>query len=35
MVREGVMSRQEGLEKIDPAEDERMVAFSKDILDSL
>jgi len=35
MVREGVMSRQEGLEKIDPAEDERMVAFSKDILDAV
>jgi len=33
MVREGVMSRQDGLEKIEPAEDENMVNFSKKILD--
>lgn len=33
MVREGVMTREEGLEKIEPAEVERMVSFSKDILD--
>ncbi len=33
MVREGVMTREEGLEKIEPPEDERMVKFSKDILD--
>jgi len=32
MVREGVMSREEGLEKIEPPEDERMVAYSRDIL---
>lgn len=32
MVREGVMSREEGLEKIEPPEDERMVNFSKDVL---
>lgn len=35
MVREGVMSREEGLEKIEPPEDERMVKFSKDILDGI
>ncbi len=33
MVREGVMSRAEGLEKIEPPEDPRMVAYSRDILD--
>jgi tRNA(Ile)-lysidine synthase TilS/MesJ len=33
MVREGVMSREEGLEKIGPAEDEHMVMYSKNILD--
>ena len=32
MVREGVMSREEGLEKIEPPENEKMVAHSKDIL---
>jgi len=32
MVREGVMSREEGLEKIEPPENEKMVAYSKDIL---
>jgi len=34
MVREGVMSREEGLEKIEPPENERMVVYSKNILDS-
>ncbi len=33
MVREGVMSREEGLEKIEPPEDPQMVAYSKNILD--
>lgn len=33
MVREGVMSREEGLEKIEPPEDEKMVAYSRKILD--
>ncbi len=33
MVREGVMTRQEGLEKIEPAEVEQMVSYSKHILD--
>ena len=33
MVRDGVMTREEGLEKIEPAEDEKMVNFSKKILD--
>ena len=33
MVREGVMSREEGLEKIEPAEVPHMVAYSKEILD--
>ncbi|NOQ47457.1 MAG: hypothetical protein GQ559_12475, partial [Desulfobulbaceae bacterium] len=32
MVRDGVMSREEGLEKIEPPEDPRLVAFSRDIL---
>ena len=32
MVREGVMSREEGLNKIEPREDERMVRYSKEIL---
>ena len=32
MVREGVMSREEGLEKIEPPEDEKMVAYSRKIL---
>ncbi len=32
MVREGVMSRDEGLDKIGPPEDERMVAYSREIL---
>jgi len=35
MVREGVMSREEGVKKIEPPEDERMVGFSKKILDGL
>ncbi|WP_456387820.1 hypothetical protein [Desulfolithobacter sp.] len=34
MVREGVLTREEGLEKIEPPEDLRMVAYSKDILTS-
>ena len=33
MVREGVMTREEGLEKIEPPEVEHMVMYSKDILD--
>jgi tRNA(Ile)-lysidine synthase TilS/MesJ len=33
MVREGVMSREDGLEKIEPPEVEHMVAYSKEILD--
>ena len=33
MVREGVMTREEGLEKIEPPEDPQMVAYSKNILD--
>ena len=33
MVREGVMSREEGLEKIEPPEVDHMVLFSKNILD--
>ena len=32
MVREGVMTREEGLEKIEPAEDQYMVEFSKEKL---
>jgi hypothetical protein len=32
MVREGVMTRQEGLEKIEPEEDATMVDYSKNIL---
>lgn len=32
MVREGVMSREEGLEKIEPEEDAKMVDYSKNIL---
>ncbi len=32
MVREGVMSREEGLEKIEPEEDGKMVEYSKNIL---
>lgn len=32
MVREGVMSREEGLEKIEPPEDKKMVAYSRKIL---
>jgi tRNA(Ile)-lysidine synthase TilS/MesJ len=35
MVREGVMSREEGLEKIEPPEVERMVMYSKNILDQV
>ena len=35
MVREGVMSRGEGLEKIEPPEVERMVMYSKNILDQV
>ena len=34
MVREGVMSREEGLEKIEPPELEHMVMYSKNILDT-
>ena len=34
MVREGVMSREEGLEKIEPPEVSHMVAYSKKILDN-
>ena len=34
MVREGVMSREEGLEKIEPPEAPHMVAYSKKILDN-
>ncbi|HHD63637.1 MAG TPA: hypothetical protein ENK96_04585 [Desulfobulbaceae bacterium] len=34
MVREGVMTREEGLEKIEPPEVEHMVKYSKDILDN-
>jgi hypothetical protein len=34
MVREGVMTREEGLEKIEPAEVPHMVAYSRDILDT-
>ena len=32
MVREGVMTREEGLEKIEPPENEKMVIYSRDIL---
>ena len=32
MVREGVLTREEGLEKIEPPEDLRMVAYSKELL---
>ena len=35
MVREGVMSREEGLEKIEPDEVAHMVAYSKEILDKV
>ncbi len=35
MVREGVLTREEGLEKIEPPEDPRMVAYSKELLDKI